>query len=462
MGLLGSKLRRALGEAPEATAPAPPPRRLDTQLAGYDRAQERMARWIQPPTEPTVPLEEVLPGVERQTESGPTWIVEERRALDSLHGARPLSGLFGRDCAHLERVVGDTRLAGFDADRALFLDIEATGLDHGAGTVAFVVGLGFREGDEVVVRQLCLREPSEERAMLLVLQEHLERFPYLVSFNGKSYDLSVLQNRLVMQRLYTRERSELKLRPHLDLLHLSKNLYRGLWADTRLQTLEANALGLERVDDIPGHLVPTCWFSWLRYARAEPLAAVAEHNLDDVLSMVTLADLLIQDARPTVDASRPPVVTMNLGRVLLRRRCFEEARAVALAAAEELETAEELATVHRIVADASRRLKDGGSRAEALEAIVHHAPEDDDARRELTSVLARLGRLDRALLHANELDRRGAGEAPPVRRLIDRVRDRHSRRSASSPSRGGGPRPGPDAGGRRSSDDAALLSDETG
>ncbi|TNF34885.1 MAG: hypothetical protein EP329_06790, partial [Deltaproteobacteria bacterium] len=418
-------------EAPAAPTPPPPPaRRLDGQLAGYDRAQARMARWIEPPAETPAPLSEVLPGVERATASGPTWIVEERLPLTGVHGDRVLGDLFTRDCDHLQRVVGDERLAGFRPDQALFLDIEATGLDHGAGTVAFVIGLGFKDGDEVVVRQLCLREPSEERAMLLVLEEHLERFPFLVSFNGKSYDLTVLQNRLVMQRLYSRERSQLKLRPHLDLLHLSKNLYRGRWADTRLQTLEAEALGLVREDDIPGHLVPTCWFSWLRYRRAEPLAAVARHNRDDVLSMVTLAELLVGDTLPGAAATREPVVGMNLGRVLLRRGFFDEARRVADATIAGLEDPTHLATTHRVIADAARRLGDADARAEALEAVLQHTPSDDPTRRELTSLLARLGRHDAALVHADALERCGAGSTPPVRRLIERVRRHAARPSA--------------------------------
>lgn len=426
MGLLGARLRRTLGEAPSSPAapPAPPARRLESQLAGYDRAQARMTRWIEPPTEPPAPLESVLPGAVWETDAGPVWVVERRYPLAARHGDRVVGDLFERDCGHLERVVGDTRLTAFNGDEALFLDIEATGLDHGAGTVAFLIGLGFRDGDEVVVRQLCLRSPGEERALLMVLQEHLERFPYLVSFNGKSYDLTVLQNRLVMQRLYSKARSELKLRPHLDLLHLSKNLYRGIWADTRLQTLEANVLGLHREDDIPGHLVPTCWFAWLRYARPEPLAAVARHNLDDVLSMVTLADLLVVDAIPAPTGARAPVVSLNLARVLYRRGSFAHAQAVADAIDKSTMAPDELAMLHRVMADTARRLGAEGERAGALAALVALVPGDDGARRELTTVLSRLGRHAQALVHADELDRRGAGAAPPVRRLIERVRRR--------------------------------------
>ncbi len=98
---------------------------------------------------------------------------------------------------------------------------------------------------------------------------------YLVSFNGKSFDLSVLQNRMVMHRMCSKEESELKLRPHLDLLHVSRSVYKGLWQDVRLQTLEAQVLGFVREHDMPGSLAPSCWFAWLRDAEPRPLAGIA-------------------------------------------------------------------------------------------------------------------------------------------------------------------------------------------
>ena len=46
----------------------------------------------------------------------------------------------------------------FDIRRCLFLDTETTGLSGGAGTVAFLVGVGYVEGDAFVIEQLMLRE----------------------------------------------------------------------------------------------------------------------------------------------------------------------------------------------------------------------------------------------------------------------------------------------------------------
>ena len=53
------------------------------------------------------------------------------------------------------------------------MDIEATGLDHGAGTHAFLIGWGRLDGQELLVRQALLREPAEEEAVLQLLVDEL-------------------------------------------------------------------------------------------------------------------------------------------------------------------------------------------------------------------------------------------------------------------------------------------------
>ena len=68
------------------------------------------------------------------------------------------------------------------------------------GTCAFLVGLGFVEDDSFVVRQLFMRDHGEEAAMLAALGELLERFDILVSYNGKTYDIPLLETRFILCR----------------------------------------------------------------------------------------------------------------------------------------------------------------------------------------------------------------------------------------------------------------------
>jgi hypothetical protein len=133
---------------------------------------------------------------------------------------------------------------------------------------------------------------------------------------------------MVICRFLDQSAVRLKLRPHLDLLHLSRNLHRGRWSDTRLGTLENKLLGFHRTDDLPGALVPSAWFHFLRTNDATALGQAVTHNLHDVWSMVVLADHLLETADSgEVPSSQPPQVSANLGHLLLRRR--EVRRAVA-------------------------------------------------------------------------------------------------------------------------------------
>ena len=363
----------------------PEPTSLTAALTALSRRTPRPEpMWSSDGAPPS--LSDALPGAEMVSSSGQvTWVATTRHRLDTRHGVETLGRRGG--CDHLARLTGDPRLHGFRPEDALFLDIEATGLEHGAGTLAFMIGLGHFDHDDIVVTQLVLREPDEERAQLELLWDLVDAFPFLVSFNGKSFDLSVLQSRLVMNRLCTPKEGELKLRPHLDLLHLSRSLYRGVFPDTRLQTLEKKLLGFERIDDMPGALAPSCWFHWLREADPRPLAAIAEHNRWDVLSMIALTHVLSERSRPAGDASRGSAMWLNLARTYLRRR--EPAAALAvLTDPPVLMTPDEIDQSLELEVTASRRCKETHRQARALERLVARQPHVDGWRR----ALARLQR----------------------------------------------------------------------
>jgi uncharacterized protein YprB with RNaseH-like and TPR domain len=278
---------------------------------------------------PALPFDDAMPsGRAIDTPEGPVWSVRSVSMRDATHGAVPLTRALLAPWPALAHAVGDARLDGFDVRRALFLDIETTGLEHGAGNVAFIVAAGWFEGDAFVLEQLVLREAAHERALLHLIWRWLDAHPFLVSFNGKSFDLTILQNRLVMHRFSSEDRAALKLRPHLDLLHTSRALFKGVFADTRLQTLERTLVGFEREDDMPGALAPACYFAWLREGHAGPFARIVEHNRDDVLSMVALAALLAETAPPGPHLEALPRVALNLATRHLRQRQPASALAV--------------------------------------------------------------------------------------------------------------------------------------
>src|SRR2546426_255155 len=135
----------------------------------------------------------------------------------------------------------------------------------------------------LVVAQLFMRDLDEEPALLAALAPLLERAGGVVTFNGAGFDLPLLETRFVLAR-----RRWPATLPHLDLLRPSRRVWTGCFDDCRLGTLERDVLGLAREEDVPGALIPSLYFDWLRRRRAAPLARVFAHNRDDVLSLAAL------------------------------------------------------------------------------------------------------------------------------------------------------------------------------
>jgi len=174
---------------------------------------------------------------------------------------------------------------GFAPDelrRPLFLDTETTGLSGGTGTVAFLVGLAWREGDGLALAQYFLCDFDQEQALLWAVGRCISQAGVLVSYNGRSFDWPLLQTRLVLRR------AAWPSPPHLDLLTLARRIFRPRLPDCALQTIEQIVLDLHRADDLPGSLIPSRYFAWLRNGDPRALRPVFLHNQQDVLSMALL------------------------------------------------------------------------------------------------------------------------------------------------------------------------------
>jgi hypothetical protein len=183
----------------------------------------------------------------------------------------------------------------------LFLDAETTGLAGGTGTFPFLIGLGWFEAGAFITCQLFARDFSEERAMLKYLSELASAKQFLVTFNGKAYDLNLLTARFILNRC----QDTLSVMPHIDLLHPSRRIFSHRLENTRLSTIETDILGVRRDGDVPGFEIPQRYFDWLRQRDGRLLEDVFKHNRLDIVSMAALlkylADLL--DGNEEIDGS---------------------------------------------------------------------------------------------------------------------------------------------------------------
>ena len=189
------------------------------------------------------------------------------------------------DPAAVARVAKTPEAAAHFVASWVFLDTETTGLSGGAGTVAFLVGLGAFEGGRFVVRQYLMRDYPEEPAMLAAVADALRGAAVLVTYNGKTFDVPLLRDRFIMHR----RRWPLEAAPHVDLLHTVRRLWRPRLGGASLALAEAELFGVARVDDLPGSLIPGQYFRAVREQNLELLEPVLEHNRLDILSLAALA-----------------------------------------------------------------------------------------------------------------------------------------------------------------------------
>lgn len=296
--------------------------------------------------EPEPLREDTGPGLRVRTEYGPVRVLEQHLETAIPYAPTLMSHILTDQATHNCRYLKDERLRGFKREEALFLDVETTGLSHGAGTVAFLIGLGWFDGDVFVLQQLLLEDYDQEQAQLRLLLDALESRTYLVTYNGKSFDRSILESRLVVNRFMDLQEAQLRLMPHLDLLHLGRRVHRGTLDNHTLGTMERRVLGFERGKDIPGEMVPQLYFHYLLSRDWEHVKPVIKHNFDDVLSLAHLADSLLQSVDPDNPAGEPSV-DFNLGRLFFQTGFLTEAMLHLEAAMPRVDAAKVIARIHR-------------------------------------------------------------------------------------------------------------------
>ena len=175
--------------------------------------------------------------------------------------------------------------AGVDLARALFLDTETSGLAGGTGTFAFLIGVGYVQEDRFRVTQFLMRNPLGEAAMLEELAVVAAGRRDLVTYNGGSFDLPLLETRFALNGVPSLFRGA----RHLDLLHPARRLFKPRHENARLATLEREVLEVERDDDIPGDRIPQVFFDFLRNGRHPAMESVLAHNRYDIVTLAALA-----------------------------------------------------------------------------------------------------------------------------------------------------------------------------
>ena len=195
-----------------------------------------------------------------------------------------------------------------DPRRVLFLDIETAGLS--ANTYAFLVGLMYWEDGRFVSDQIFARDYNEEEGMLRHVRAAMERFDSVVTYNGASFDLPFLRQRMTVLRI-----PDVAPIDSVDLLHAARRIYKPLLPNCRLVTVEKHLRGVERQDDIPSRFIPRAYHEFVRTRDARLMRNVVYHNRMDVFTMAVILNRMgeMSFAAPasgdTIPAPNPPHVS---------------------------------------------------------------------------------------------------------------------------------------------------------
>jgi len=228
-------------------------------------------------SEPQTPFFEPLP-------REPLQFFENAFSLDVKYGKIPLSlGLDIRGVI-LSYLSKDSAFENLDLSTALFIDLETTGLSGGAGVVPFLAGLGYYRNDKFCVSQFFLGDLAEEEKMIQELNQFLAQmnFKSVVSFNGKGFDLPLLETRFIIHR----QPFVLNELPHLDFLYSARSLWRHKYESCRLFYLAREVVEADRSEDIPGAEIPMRYFQYLKTGNFELIEPILYHNQEDILSLL--------------------------------------------------------------------------------------------------------------------------------------------------------------------------------
>lgn len=271
---------------------------------------------------------DVLGGRPIETAAGPCLAIDRRYEPDRRHGDVRIGECAVADDERLRLLDGVLEPPPAGAGRVIFLDTETTGLSGGAGTVAFLVGCGWFDLGAFQVRQFLLTGFAAERALLAAVSGFIAPDDLIVSYNGKTFDLPLMETRWLFHRMETPFADT----RHFDMLHPARRLWRrrapvardlGAVTDDRdddcsLGALERALLGFERVGDVPGFEIPSRYFQFLRTGDPRPLAAVLEHNRLDLVSLAAVVARGQRLVQGGVEACRDAAESLALGKLFDR------------------------------------------------------------------------------------------------------------------------------------------------
>jgi len=260
----------------------------------------------------------------------PVQIFENSYVLGANYGQIPIAMGLQVPATILGFLSREAAFEGLDLSSAVFLDLETTGLSGGTGTVPFLVGLAYYRDERFKVTQFFLNEMAEEGRLVEELGRFVAEmeFKSLVTYNGKAFDLPLIETRFALHR----KPCPLRGLPHLDFLFSARNLWKHKYDSCKLFNLAQEIVQAERSEDIPGAEIPLRYFQYIRSGDFSLIDPILYHNQEDLLSLlgvVVAGAVLVERNRES--AAQGEADAMDLyGVAKLFERAGDSARSAAL------------------------------------------------------------------------------------------------------------------------------------
>jgi len=318
-----------------------------------------------------VKIEEVVSGKFISTPFGDSFIRENYFSRDYRCGEVELFQIFQSSAKTISSLARDDRLKEIDINKTVFLDTETTGLAGGAGTYIFLVGVGYFEGDQFCVRQYFMRDYNEERALLSALNDLLANYKAVVTYNGKTFDLPLMESRYIMSGM----KMSLEDPYHFDLLYPARRLWKRRLESCSLSTVEREILKVSRDDDVPGHLIPEIYFRYLRTKDARAIKQVFEHNLQDILSLVALVSRMCFLVEDPLNNTEYGMDIFSIGKMFDEEKRYEQSTNYYTEALKHNLAEEEILEILRLSSFAYKRQGKWEKAEEIWKEIIEKSPE---------------------------------------------------------------------------------------
>jgi uncharacterized protein YprB with RNaseH-like and TPR domain len=170
-------------------------------------------------------------------------------------------------------------------EELLFFDLETLGL---GGSPIFLAAVGRFVDDGFLIRQTLASSLGAETALLERMEAELRGTSALLSYNGKSFDWTILKERFAYYGFPCPDAPI-----HVDLLHHARRAFGAEIPDCHLGTIEHRVLHIERSNDLQSAEVPIHYTNYIETGNAAYLVPIVNHSRQDLASLVVLLDRLL-------------------------------------------------------------------------------------------------------------------------------------------------------------------------